>query len=231
MLVLGIDASAGPASVAAAQDGRLLGEFFVNTKQTHSQTLLPMAEALLSSLGLACKDLDCIAVTNGPGSFTGIRIAVGCVKGMAFPFDTPCCAVSTLEAIAYSGACCKGSVLCAAMDARCGQVYHALFEADGQGIVRLTEDRAVSIQELEGECRKYGDRLLLLGDGAQLCQKEFGAWGARLAPEGMRFQRAGSAALLAAGRPAVSPEELRPMYLRMPQAERELKAKQKQGKG
>ena len=210
MLVLGIDASAGPASAAVAQDGRLLGEFFVNTKQTHSQTLLPMTEALLSSLGLACKDLDSIAVTHGPGSFTGIRIGVACVKGIAFPFDIPCCAISTLEAIAYGGLCCKGDILCAVMDARCGQVYQALFEAGEHGLVRLTEDRAVSIQELGEECREYGERL---------------------APENTRFQRAGSVALLAAGRPTVSAEELLPMYLRMPQAERELKAKQEQGKG
>ena len=231
MLVLGIDASAGPASAAVVQDGRLLGEFFVNTKQTHSQTLLPMTEALLSSLGLACKDLDSIAVTHGPGSFTGIRIGVACVKGIAFPFDIPCCAISTLEAIAYGGLCCKGDILCAVMDARCGQVYQALFVAGEHGLVRLTEDRAVSIQELGEECREYGERLLLLGDGAALCHNEFSIWGARLAPENTRFQRAGSVALLAAGRPTVNADELLPMYLRMPQAERELKAKQEQGKG
>lgn len=231
MLVLGIDASAGPASAAIAEDGRLAGEFFVNTKQTHSQTLLPMTEALLSSLGLACQDLDCIAVTNGPGSFTGIRIGTACVKGMALPFNTPCCAISTLEAIAYGGISCKGDVLCAAMDARCGQVYNALFEVGSQGLVRLTEDRAIAIPDLGAECKDYGERLLLLGDGAALCHREFRSWGARLASEGIRFQRGGSAALLAFGRPTIRADELLPMYLRMPQAERELKAKREQGKG
>lgn len=225
MLVLGIESSAGPASAAIAQDGRLLGEFFVNTKQTHSQTLLPMVEALLKSLNLSCGGLERIAVANGPGSFTGVRIGVACAKGIAFPHQLPCVGVSTLEAIAYGAVGCKGRVLCAAMDARCGQVYNALFQA-GQGkLERLTEDRAISIQALGEECRQYGERLLLLGDGALLCHKAFAGWGAELAPERMRFQHAASVALLGAELPAVSAEELLPAYLRLPQAERELKAK------
>jgi len=227
MLILGIESSAGAASAAVAQDGRLLGEFYVNTKQTHSQTLLPMVEALLSNLDLCCKDLDCIAVTNGPGSFTGVRIGVSCVKGLALPHNTACCGVSTLEAIAFGGIGSVGSVICAAMDARCGQVYNALFEATPTGLTRLTEDRAISIQDLGRECENYGERLVLFGDGAALCHKEFAAWGARLAPEAVRFQRASSAALLAEGREWVASGELLPTYLRMPQAERELKAKQK----
>lgn len=227
MLILGIESSAGPASVAAVRDGRLLGEFFVNTRQTHSQTLLPMAEALLSGLGLGCKELDCIAVASGPGSFTGVRIGVSCVKGLAMPHDTPCCGVSTLEGIAYGGAAMEGSVICAVMDARCGQVYNALFEASGSGLRRLTEDRAISIEELGRECRGYGGRLILFGDGAALCHDSFAGWGARLAPEGIRFQRAASIAALAGERQWVPSGELLPAYLRMPQAERELKAKQK----
>ncbi len=227
MVILGIESSAGPASAAVARDGRLLGEFFVNTKQTHSQTLLPMAEALLKNLGLGCGDLDCIAVSNGPGSFTGVRIGVSCAKGLAMPNNTPCCGLSTLEVIAHGGAGFTGSVICAVMDARCGQVYNALFEPGPNGLARLTEDRAVSIEELGRECRKFGDRLVLFGDGAELCHREFLSWGAKLAPEAARFQRAAGAALLAGGRQWVSSGELLPAYLRMPQAERELKAKQK----
>lgn len=231
MLVLGIESSAGPASAAVVRDGRLLGEFFVNTKQTHSQTLLPMVEALLNSLSISCGDLDRIAVANGPGSFTGVRIGVACVKGIAFPFELPCCGVSTLEAIAYGSVSCEGNILCSAMDARCGQVYNALFQADGGRLKRLTEDRAISIHELGRECRGYGERLLLLGDGAMLCHQEFASWGAKLAPEGIRFQRAASVALLGEERPAVSAEELLPSYLRIPQAERELKARREKVQG
>lgn len=230
MLVLGIESSAGAASAAVAKDGALLGEFFVNTKQTHSQTLLPMAESLLHNLGLSCGDFDRMAVANGPGSFTGVRIGVASVKGMALPGNTPCCGISTLEAIAYGGISCAGDILCAVMDARRGQVYNALFKAESERLVRLTPDRAVSISDLGEECRKYGGSLLLLGDGAALCHREFARWGARLAPENIRYQRAGSVALLAADKPAVEPAGLLPTYLRLPQAERELKLRREQEK-
>ena len=227
MTILGIESSAGPASAAVVRDGRLLGEFFVNTKQTHSQTLMPMVEALLSNLGLRAGDLDCVAAANGPGSFTGVRIGVACAKGLAMPNDTPCCGISTLEGIAYGGAGLIGSVVCAVMDARRAQVYNALFDVKETGLARLTEDRAISIEDLGRECRGYGERLMLFGDGAELCHKEFAQWGARLAPETVRFQRAGSVAMLAQGRQWTDAGSLMPAYLRMPQAERELKAKQK----
>lgn len=231
MLVLGIDSSAAAASAAVAEDGKLLGEFYLNTRQTHSQTLLPMVQGLLEDLGISLEDFDRLAVTHGPGSFTGVRIGVSCVKGMALPNNTPCCGISTLEAIAYGGIACEGSVLCAVMDARCSQVYNALFQVEAGGLRRLTEDRALSIQALGEECRPYGDRLLLLGDGAALCYQAFGPWGARLAPEAVRFQHGSSVALLACQKdcPACSPAELAPVYLRLPQAERELKKRMEQG--
>lgn len=225
MLVLGIESSAGAASAAVARDGVLLGEFYVNTRQTHSQTLLPMAEALLKNLGLTCQDFDRMAVSSGPGSFTGVRIGVACVKGMALPHDTPCCGISTLEAIAYGGLACEGGILCAVMDARREQVYNALFRVEMGRLVRLTQDRAVSIAQLGEECREYGGNLLLLGDGAALCHRSFADWGARLAPESIRYQHAGSVALLGQEAPTVSPAALLPTYLRLPQAERELKLK------
>lgn len=225
MLILGIESSAGAASAAVVKDGTLLGEFYVNTKQTHSQTLLPMVEALLKNLGISCRDLDRMAVANGPGSFTGVRIGVGCVKGMALPHNTPCCGVSTLEAIAYGGLACEGSVLCAVMDARRSQVYNALFRVERGQLVRLTEDRAISIAQLGDECREYGEKFVLLGDGSAICHTAFSQWGARLAPEAIRYQRASSVALLAEWAPTVEPAALLPTYLRLPQAERELKLK------
>ncbi len=229
MLILAIESSASPASAAVREDGKLLGEFFVNTRQTHSQTLLPMVENLLDALGKSCADLDAIAVSRGPGSFTGVRIGVACVKGLALPNNTPCCGVSTLEAITLNGLCCEGSVICAVMDARCGQVYNALFRVEDGELLRLTEDRALSIAELSEECASYGKQLILFGDGAALCYETFREWGARLAPEAVRFQRASSVALaaekLAAAGKAVPAAELLPAYLRLPQAERELKKK------
>ncbi len=233
MLILAIESSAAPASAAVLEDGKLLGEFFVNTKQTHSQTLLPMVRQLLSSLGKTCADFDFMAVSRGPGSFTGVRIGIACVKGLAFPTDTPCCGVSTLETIAMGGRGMEGSVICAVMDARCGQVYNALFRVEEGELRRLTEDRALSIEALSEECSSYGDRLILFGDGAALCYETFQEWGARLAPAEIRFQRAASVALaaqkLAEEGQAVTPAELLPSYLRLPQAERELN--RRKGKG
>ena len=227
MLTLGIDSSASAASAAVVENGKLLGEFFVNTKQTHSQTLLPMVQGLLQTVGHSCNDVDVLAVSHGPGSFTGVRIGVACVKGIALPNDTPCVGVSTLEAIAYGGISVEGAVLCAVMDARCSQVYNALFQLEKGVLRRLTDDRALAIADLEKECRAYGEKLLLLGDGAALCHKTFEAWGAKLAPESIRFQRASSVALLgeqaAHQGSTVSASSLAPVYLRLPQAERELK--------
>ncbi len=227
MLILAIDSSAAPASAAVREDGKLLGEFFINIKQTHSQTLLPMVENLLKVTGKSCADFDIMAVTVGPGSFTGVRIGVSCVKGLAFSNNTLCCGISTLEAIALGGCCCEGRVICAVMDARCGQVYNALFHVENGYPVRLTEDRALSVEALSEECAPYGHDVILFGDGASLCYQSFQSWGARLAPEEIRFQRASSVAL-AAERAAekgltLTAAELIPAYLRLPQAERELK--------
>ena len=234
MLTLGIDSSASAASAAVVEEGRLLGEFFVNTKQTHSQTLLPMVQSLLQTVGRSCEEIDLLAVSHGPGSFTGVRIGVACVKGISFTHNTPCVGISTLEAIAYGGILIEGSVLCAAMDARCGQVYNALFQVEDGKLVRLTEDRALSIADLEQECRHWGENLILLGDGASLCHKTFISWGARLAPESIRFQRASSVALLgeqeAKKGNTITASALAPVYLRLPQAERELKKRLEQQK-
>lgn len=235
MLVLAVEASASPASAAVTEDGKLLGECYVNIKQTHSQTLLPMVEGLLKSLQKTCADFDLMAVARGPGSFTGVRIGVACVKGLAFPQDTPCCGVSTLEAMALGGLMLEGCVICPVMDARCGQVYNALFRVENGALLRLTEDRALSIEELGSQCAPYGEKLILFGDGAALCYKSFQAFGARLAPEEIRFQRASRVALaaerMARAGETVSAAALLPAYLRLPQAERELKKRKEASKG
>ena len=171
-----------------------------------------------------------MAISAGPGSFTGVRIGVSCVKGLAFPNNTPCCGVSTLEAIAWGAAALEGAKVCAVMDARCGQVYQAMFSIEDGRPRRLYEDRALSIEELAAECEPIGPSLVLMGDGAQLCQETFRRFGARLAPEALRFQRASSVALAAfelekQGK-TCTPDALLPSYLRLPQAERELKKKE-----
>ncbi|WP_099204217.1 tRNA (adenosine(37)-N6)-threonylcarbamoyltransferase complex dimerization subunit type 1 TsaB [Scatolibacter rhodanostii] len=226
MITLAVESSAIPVSVAISQDGLIVVENYVHTKQTHSETLMPIIEDILEISKYSLKDIDLFAVSSGPGSFTGIRIGVSTVKGLAFTNNTPCCAVSTLEAIAF-GAAVEGYVLCAVMDARCGQVYNANFIWQDGELLRLCEDRALSMEELSNECQKSGKRILLCGDGALLCYQEFRNWGAEIAHENVRFQRAGAVALIAEKmseqKQTIDGTSLIPAYLRLSQAERELK--------
>jgi tRNA threonylcarbamoyladenosine biosynthesis protein TsaB len=232
MKILAVDTTAAAASAALCEDGFLLGEYCVNIHQTHSQTIMPMAGGLLKSCGATPKDIGLFAVSCGPGSFTGVRIGVAAIKGLSLPFDTPCVAVSSLEALAENLAAC-GCVICAAMDARRNQFYNALFESRDGKIDRLTEDRAIAFDDLEKEIRgvvSLEKKVLLVGDGAKICYnnlKENGVESIELAPQNLLYARASSVAAVglrqffAVG--AVSSEELLPFYLRLPQAERELK--------
>ena len=193
---------------------------------------MPMAEAVLRLSAKTLDDVDCLAVSAGPGSFTGVRIGVSCVKGLAMARNIPCAGVSTLRAMAENARGMDG-IVCAVMDARCGQVYNALFRVENGEIERLCADRALPISELYAECKAYGDKLLLVGDGAALCHKTFSAFGARLLQPQQQFQRASGVAIaaqeqLCAGQ-TVTPDALMPIYLRLPQAERELKKKQESG--
>ena len=121
MKILAFESSAVSASVALTEDDRLVAQSFQNCGLTHSRTLLPMAEALLANCGVTINDVDALAVAHGPGSFTGVRIGVATVKGLALGADKPCVGVSTLEAMAW-GARALGGSLCCVMDARTGQV-------------------------------------------------------------------------------------------------------------
>ncbi len=230
MKILAIDTSASPVSAALLCDGKLVGEFYLNIKTTHSQTLMPIVSNLLSAAKTDLNDIDIFAVNAGPGSFTGVRIGVASVKGMAMPLDKPCAGVSTLESMAYSLPYSDG-IVCAVMDARCGQVYNALFRLDGTAVERITEDRAISIEELEKDLEHYDETVYLVGDGADICFQAFGEkLNVVLTPVNIRYQHAyGTAAaaeIMAKENRLCTPAQLMPIYLRLPQAERELRAKQ-----
>lgn len=238
MKLLGIECSAGPVSAAVTQDGHLLSQCFSNIKLTHSQTLLPMAVQALENSRTQLRDIDCIAVAAGPGSFTGIRIGISAVKGMAAPLGLPCAPVSTLRAIAegFRGTQC---VVCAVMDARCNQVYNALFEVKGGAVHRLCEDRALMCSELAEELVTYASNparpIVIAGDGTELFYPFTAGLGqVRRAPEPLRFQNAAGVCLAAEELlergATVTPERLLPVYLRLPQAERELKKKETERK-
>ena len=236
MKYLALEGSAVAASCALLEDGRVLGEFFVNIPQTHSQTLLPMVEGLLRTCGTAPAALDFFAVTRGPGSFTGLRIAMAAVKGMAMAAGKPCVGVSTLEALARNLTGFAGSAA-AVMDARCGQVYAGLFALKEGRVARYPfgEDAAITIEELREQLDRMEKPVFLVGDGAQLCYRRWSedhtlGDSIRLPPPHLLYQRAaavGAAAWDAWERgEAVEAGTLVPAYLRLPQAERELKRKQ-----
>ena len=146
MKILAMDSSAVAASVALCEDERLLGEYTICNGNTHSQTLLPMTEELLSRFGITTDDVDLFAVSNGPGSFTGVRLGVATLKGLAFGKDKPCVGVSTLEALAHNLAVTDG-LICPVMNARRNQVYTALFRAKNGNLERLLPDSAMAITE------------------------------------------------------------------------------------
>lgn len=224
MKILAVDSSAKACSVSLVDEDKILGEFFINTSLTHSQTLVPMIDAVLKNTSTDIKSVDAFAVSAGPGSFTGVRIGVAAIKGMAMPLDKPCYSVSTLEAMAYNlrGENC---VACAVMDARCNQVYNALFLIKNGKITRLCDDRALSINELAEDLKSYNGKTVLVGDGAQLCYNSYKELNLdiELAPEQQRYQRASGVAFAALTKEPMTAESLMPTYLRLPQAERELK--------
>ena len=150
MLIFALESSAKPASAAVCSDGELLGQYFQNNGLTHSRTLMAMAESLLINLGISISDIDMIAVSKGPGSFTGVRIGVSAAKGLAWGLGKPVCGVSTLEAMAYQTQE-ENALICPVMDARREQVYNALFTWSDGTLTRLREDRAIALDDLASE--------------------------------------------------------------------------------
>ncbi len=231
MRILAFETSAKAAGVAILEDGRLLGEYMQNSGQTHSRTLMKMAEDLLCNCDLKAADMDAVACAAGPGSFTGVRIGASAAKGFAWGLQLPCYGVSTLEAMVWGIAAADG-IYCAAMDARRNQVYTAVFQMNDGVLSRLTEDMAISVEEL-GEILKNQEKCkMLVGDGAVLCYNKLNmsVSGLRLLPEHLRMQRASGVALLAWDQVQQglqpSGNDLTPNYLRLSQAERERLNKQ-----
>ncbi len=226
MKILALESSAVTASVAVAEDERLLAQSFQNSGLTHSATLMPMVADLLKNTGLTLREMDVIAVAAGPGSFTGVRIGVAAAKGLAWPEDKPCAPCSTLESMAWQCAHMDGEI-CAVMDARRNQVYNARFLAEKGGLTRLTEDRAIGLDELADEIKNLEKPQVLVGDGARLCYNAFEARGipAVLAPPHLLYQTAwgvARAALRLAREGGLVPAgQMAPQYHRLSQAERE----------
>lgn len=233
MKILAVDTSSQVAAVAVLEDDRLLGEYSINHKKTHSQKLMPMISGLLEGLELAPADIDVFAASAGPGSFTGLRIGVAIIKAMAYATDKPVVGVPTLDALAYNLFPANGTLVCPIMDARNNQVYTAVYEnAEGRQLKR-TGYMGIAVSELAELLKEERRRVIFNGDAVALhrdiLKDELGDMCA-FAPGSALLQRAASVAQLALMRAlrgeASSPFELVPFYLRKSQAERALEKRQ-----
>ena len=219
MTLLALDTAVKPAGAALAQDGAILAEMHLAVKQTPSRQLLDSIDFLMQKCGLEMARLDGLAVTLGPGYFTGLRIGLATAQGLALGLGIPCAGVSTLRVLAEGVKHVPGDIWAVA-DARRGLVYAAKFSSDGNSLARQCPDAAMSIERL---AKEVSGPALLVGDGAKLCMDRLAGSGARLAAEWAAIPRAGLLALLGEERLArgqgLAPHELKPRYLRPSDAE------------
>lgn len=226
MVILAFESSAKPASVCLCIDGKICAYAYQNSGFTHSKTLLPMADFVLNSADVTPSEVDVFAVAAGPGSFTGLRIGIGTVKGMAWSVSKPCAPVSTLLAMAHLHTDWNG-IICPAMDARRNQIYTAAFCTSAGNVERLLDDCAIGADEMCIWISKVQKPVLLVGDGAQLVY-EFAKGqniSCALSPEESRYQNAAGVAAAAVGHETITAAELKPNYLRLSQAQREREEK------
>ena len=233
MKILAVDSACATAAVCVADDNRLVAEYTLQSGNTHSETLLPMIEAVIRHAGITADDIDLFAAVTGPGSFTGVRIGVSTVKGLAFGRGKPCVGVSTLESLARNLEICEG-IICPVMNARRNQVYTAIFRSDGKKVIRLTDDSAISVEELLVRLAEYrNEKIYFCGDGYTLVKsQEDGKIKSEETPERLRHNSAFSAALAALDKYTsgefTTDANLGVTYLRPSQAERERNEKLKE---
>lgn len=233
MKVLAVDTSSIVATVAIMEDEKLIGEYIINHKKTHSQKLMPMIKEIMNSVELKVDHIDLFAAAIGPGSFTGIRIGVATIKGLAHAVDKPVVGVSTLDGLAYNLPYTQ-HLICPIMDARRGQVYNAVYRWKEEDLQILKAYRALSIEELIQELKSRGEDVIFCGDGVPVfrtkLESELGEL-SKFAFANSNMQRASSIAALALQRARRGETEsymdLKPFYLRKSQAEREYEAKNK----
>ncbi len=229
MKILGIDASGLSASVAILEGEKLVAEYTINNKLTHSQTLMPMIAEISKMVKLDLATLDAIGVTSGPGSFTGLRISSGTAKGMALGLDIPIVGIPTLDAIAHNIPYTNHRI-CPIMDARRNHLYTALYEWEDNILNRLTDHMVIPVKDIIKNLQKENKKVIFMGDGIDVYREEMkDALGelAYFAPPGLKLQRGATVATLAmekfkAGE-TTSHMDFAPTYLRPSQAEREYK--------
>lgn len=234
MKILGLDSSGLVASVAVVEDHNLLGEFTINYKKTHSQTLLPMLDEVVQMIELDLNTIDAIAIAGGPGSFTGLRIGSATAKGLGLALEKPLIQIPTVDALAYN-LVGHDRLVCPIMDARRNQTYTGLYRFEGNEMLVVKEQCAVGIDEIIETVNERGEEVVFLGDGVPVfasyiesnCTVPY-----IFAPAHVNKQRAAAVAALgevyyAQGRTQTA-EEHKPEYLRLSQAERERLEKEQQ---
>lgn len=235
MKILAIEASSLVASAAIVEDDILVAEYTINHKVTHSQTLLPMIAEIIKMTDTDKKSLDAIAVSGGPGSYTGLRIGSATAKGMGMALNIPLIHVPTIDAMAYNAYGYNG-IICPIMDARRMQVYTGIFEFVDGRLNTILENSAITINETLDKLKEVAQnkKVIFIGDGIPaykniIVEELAGLAAYEFAPASLNRQRAASVAVLGAqymaeGRTEAAGEHL-PEYLRLSQAERELKEK------
>ena len=219
MRILAIESSAAAASAALWEDGKIKYEAMINNGERHSRTLCALLASLFDHTGLSAGEIDAFAVSAGPGSFTGVRIGISILKGLAFENGQKCIPVSSLLCAAWPLRNRDG-IVCAAMDARVGRVYGAVFRAKDGKLTRLTEDQALPVQEFAALVREYGEPAALCGDAVEILRPYCGDIVSPLTDPGVL--RASSVAAAAAEHPewAVPSGNIAPVYLSLSRAEK-----------
>jgi len=231
MRILAIDSSSMVATIAVVTDDILTAEYTTNYKKTHSQTLMPMIEEITKTIDLDMNTLDAIAISGGPGSYTGLRIGAATAKGFGLALNIPIINVPTMDALAYN-MFSSSYIICPIMDARRGQVYTGIYKFNGTDMEIIKPQCIMMIDELISELDKMAQPVMFLGDGVDTQKniiEETMKVEHHYAPASMNRQKASSLASLASiyykeGR-TETPAEHKPDYLRLSQAERELKEK------
>ncbi len=227
MLILGIETSAHPASVSILQDGKIIAEVYIHTSFTHSKTLMPMVNSALELTELSISDVDLIAVSNGPGSFTGVRIGIASAKGLALPNNTNCIGISSLEALAYNLYDTESDLtIYSCIDARVKQSYNAVYKLTDGKISVLREPRVISNEDIINEIEALPEKntVVLVGDNLELFSSLKDK--VKFAGYNQCYQRASSVAMAASlkydSNTNYDSALVQPVYLQLPQATREL---------
>ena len=228
LLLLGIDTSGKTASTALFDTDTeiFLAENSLHTQKTHSQVIMPMVKNIIEQTGKSVSDIDLIAVANGPGSYTGLRIGVAIVKSMCFGLECKCCGVSTLESLAYNNISYKGTI-CSVMSARGELVYTCSYKSDGYSLEALCDEKIISRDELAEYLAFNGTEVLLCGDGAVDFFTDYRSPMLNIAPPQGRLQNACGVCLGAMSKEFVSPDELEVSYLQKVKAEKDLENRKK----